>query len=729
MIDLTTYALLRKQIATAASGVSDVRAEGDELVFVLADGNEVRVAIPATEIRDAVVRDDVLVLTLEDGKEVVVDATLTKEGQAADAKVTGEAVRKLKSDLGDLHTRLNAVDDKDFEIEWEQGAYVGADYKTKRDSSGQIRTSTYLEWKRIKSFSVNTDGGYTFRAHFYDADYNFLSISNNSISPNTNTAKTVYVTICVINYETGITPDTDFGLQIGINSNGVVEKVNELTGSIDGINSIVTFVQKDVTMITSKQLIPRNVIYYASVADGYLLRLNLYDKDKTLIKTNAFEKYQELSEYDFAFCTVDIRKEDWSAISIDDAFGYSQKTFLDYIRSKDDRNVVNVTRHQHPIINACLRNPVDSSLSYGTQFGAMMIADLHGIFNVLDDTETYRTLFASSWDFGNIPIINAGDIVSGQPKNNGIASPEIQTYMEKAEQYEVYHCMGQHECGFAYDYARHKNTCMTHDEVFNTFIAPMKAVWGLDDLSTIYYYKDFTDKKVRLISLYQYNAPIIDDPSDATLYKYARGIVWHGQEQLEWLCDTLKSVPDNYGVIIMMHQNEYAIDNTYNTPFYNGKNGDSTGCSYVVANGTPVYDIVDAYIKRSTLERTYVSKDDSKYAVSDGFTETISADFSDAKGRFLSYVTGDAHIDLIGTIKDFGHPNIGLTSSGTSADCVIKRLGYGTHTRQTGLNADSTLFTIVGYSYVGNIARVGRIGQQFSSNGQIRQYMAFPLIS
>ena len=101
MIDLTTYALLRKQITTAASGISDVLAEGDELVFVLADGHEVRVAIPATEIRDAVVRDDVLVLTLEDNKEVVVDTTLTQSGQAADAKVTGDAVRKLKDEKVD----------------------------------------------------------------------------------------------------------------------------------------------------------------------------------------------------------------------------------------------------------------------------------------------------------------------------------------------------------------------------------------------------------------------------------------------------------------------------------------------------------------------------------------------------------------------------------------------------------------------------------------------------
>ena len=105
MIDLTTYALLRKQIASVASGVSDVRAESDELIFVLADGREVRVAIPATEIRNAEVRDDVLVLTLADGSTAVaVDATLTKSGQAADAKVTGDAVGQLKDDIVSLKT-------------------------------------------------------------------------------------------------------------------------------------------------------------------------------------------------------------------------------------------------------------------------------------------------------------------------------------------------------------------------------------------------------------------------------------------------------------------------------------------------------------------------------------------------------------------------------------------------------------------------------------------------
>lgn len=65
MLDVITYALLRKQIASAASGI---RSEGNELVFVLADGREVRVT---AGVQGAEVRDSALVLTLADGQELI----------------------------------------------------------------------------------------------------------------------------------------------------------------------------------------------------------------------------------------------------------------------------------------------------------------------------------------------------------------------------------------------------------------------------------------------------------------------------------------------------------------------------------------------------------------------------------------------------------------------------------------------------------------------------------
>ena len=162
MIDLTTYALLRKQITSAVSGVSDVRAEGDELVFVLEDGREVRVAIPATEIRDAVVRDDVLVLTLADDKEVVVDTTLTKSGQAADAKVTGDVVRQLKDDIdskpqfGDLYDGVDLTVKHAEEIADYASPWAWIKTRIAAGNFSQLHVGDYIPF--------TTTNGYTFRA-------------------------------------------------------------------------------------------------------------------------------------------------------------------------------------------------------------------------------------------------------------------------------------------------------------------------------------------------------------------------------------------------------------------------------------------------------------------------------------------------------------------------------------------------------------------------------------
>ena len=71
MLDVITYALLRKQIASAASGISDIKSEGNDLIFILPDGREITVPMPATGVQGAEVRDGALVLTLADGQELV----------------------------------------------------------------------------------------------------------------------------------------------------------------------------------------------------------------------------------------------------------------------------------------------------------------------------------------------------------------------------------------------------------------------------------------------------------------------------------------------------------------------------------------------------------------------------------------------------------------------------------------------------------------------------------
>ena len=156
MIDLTTYALLRKQITSVASGISDVRAEGDELVFVLEDSREVRVAIPATEIRDAVVRDDTLVLTLADSQEVVVDATLTQSGQAADAKVTGYAIGQLKDEMA-ANAAADKKDRRSLDALWKLNQGISYQFETDDTESYQKTIPTGAKLSSMEQIGGKTE--------------------------------------------------------------------------------------------------------------------------------------------------------------------------------------------------------------------------------------------------------------------------------------------------------------------------------------------------------------------------------------------------------------------------------------------------------------------------------------------------------------------------------------------------------------------------------------------
>ena len=179
MIDLTTYALLRKQITTAASGISDVRAEGDELVFVLVDGHEVRVAIPATEIRDAVVRDDVLVLTLENDKEIIVDATLTQSGQAADAKVTGDVVSQLKDDLS-ANANADAVTRRSLDALWKLNQGITYEFQTDDAESAQKTVPSGAKLACVQNIGGKTE---VIDTALVSADVRSLNVIGKNVFP------------------------------------------------------------------------------------------------------------------------------------------------------------------------------------------------------------------------------------------------------------------------------------------------------------------------------------------------------------------------------------------------------------------------------------------------------------------------------------------------------------------------------------------------------------------
>ena len=95
---------------------------------------------------------------------------------------------------------------------------------------------------------------------------------------------------------------------------------------------------------------------------------------------------------------------------------------------------------------------------------------------------------------------------------------------------------------------------LTKQEQYNYIIKEAKTKWDFinDNDELCYYYKDFSDYKIRIISLDFIDYPIIPDSTQPDKLKYdARHIF--SQRQLEWFYQTLKDTPDDYGVIIAIH--------------------------------------------------------------------------------------------------------------------------------------------------------------------------------
>ena len=374
--------------------------------------------------------------------------------------------------------------------------------------------------------------------------------------------------------------------------------------------------------------------------------------------------------------------------------------------------------------NEALVNTVFAQKTSGryhiTDFSAVVIADMHGEFVSLDDAAQLRDTLAT-----NAIIINAGDIINQKTKANGEIDPEVGEYMEKAIQHCVYHTMGQHEVGWSNTQTGSgmlKENCMTHEEVFNTFIAPMREVWGLPDLDTIYYYKDFPNSNyspsdtrhnnqgTRLISLYQYNVPLVEDETDNTRYKYNRRTVWLGQEQINWLINTLNSTPDGYRVIILQHQLERDLEDAKEgSVFHDSETQYMQITSFANA---PVKDIVQAYIKKTTFNGTYTAGTVNGITYPDDlFTVTVNADFTNANGEFAHYLSGDTHIDFVGYVRGTTpkQKHIVLTACNQSYDCYVS---------PTANNASRSIVNLMGYE--DDFVRLGRVGQQYSMSGQTR---------
>lgn len=326
----------------------------------------------------------------------------------------------------------------------------------------------------------------------------------------------------------------------------------------------------------------------------------------------------------------------------------------------------------------------------------------------------------------------------------------------------------------------------THEEIFQYYIKPMIDGGILNNgeyqEGKPYYFHDFTDRKIRVIVPYEYDNPLdvadneywdtidydgslpqlvpgktysvgdkvnsggykdnsfickkevvtinsqYDNNYTIPYYKSGRAARVIRKEQAEWLVNTLKSTPDEYGVIIATHNpamlnstnqinSKFAVDTAYK--------GVTQG-QYAMETDL-ISEIVNAFIKKIQLSLKVVMKSanwykaDASYMnilgdIGEKYAYRIEADFSNIQNcYFACYVGGHSHKDLV-----FKHDTY-ESQYGINPVCASTDSGNRGQADIVNINVDSLSYdalTCISVSK-GRIA-LSRLGNQLSVNGKHR---------
>ena len=267
---------------------------------------------------------------------------------------------------------------------------------------------------------------------------------------------------------------------------------------------------------------------------------------------------------------------------------------------------------------------------------------------------------------------------------------------------------------------------MADADLYPIFYDPIKTELG-HTTEKLWYYTDLTAEKIRIISLDLYQA------GGVWTYTY------FSQEQLTWLCDTLAETPTGYGVIILMHAQQLSvIKDADHTKFYQAKRkGDPPEEYNAVDNdGDPIGDIVDAFIRRTTISAEYTQNSGAE-------TLTVSGDFTavDSSTEFICYMTGHFHQDTIGynsILEGEGDNRINVLREpkqlilNVTCGCAVygngnyKYLADCSDIPRNNCDATQDAFNVYGIDRLHKTVRVARVGSNLNWALEPRDYMIIP---
>lgn len=265
-------------------------------------------------------------------------------------------------------------------------------------------------------------------------------------------------------------------------------------------------------------------------------------------------------------------------------------------------------------------------MSIGDNFSALSTTDVH--YYMLDEYgyKNYTNDALSSIDgyLSVDAIINLGDSIYYGTKKKEYGINALNKSFRKINKDKLIYCIGNHDFNgvSSINELQEKSWTIDDNEINTLVIRQMKDIFRPQGKR--YFYRDFTNKKIRVISLDTQDINIsftedIIDISPLTVFGIRK-------EQIEWLINTALNVPDDdWGIIITMHVGLYLTNEgfTANDP------------------------LINRYAVRNVLSK-YVAKTEYSYALeSSGYFggDGGSGTFSNYKGKLIAVLSGHAHSD------------------------------------------------------------------------------------
>lgn len=319
------------------------------------------------------------------------------------------------------------------------------------------------------------------------------------------------------------------------------------------------------------------------------------------------------------------------------------------------------------------------------------ISDTHG-----DAMRMKRCVKFCEYLGGVDAVLHSGDAVAWNNTSK-------MTYIDdvaKDSSIVVLPCIGNHEAmsATAQDLYDNMSYLMTKNNVI---------IDSNTDVPT-YYYKDITDKKIRIIVLNQFFA-------DGRHYT---------QDELNFFVNALLTTQNEYGVIVMAHSPEGrpTRDNNHSAFYRDVTVGE--GFVYLVDYAKPIQEIVDAFISRVTLTKSYTQK----YG-NEAETLTVNADFTniDSSVEFIAHITGHEHEDCIGYNAETTNKQLMLNiTCGVGIMGGSVELSNDSDLGRDGKGQSQDAFNIYAIDRVNGTVRIARVGANINNQMKERKYMIIP---